>query len=220
MSQNRSEILFEEFCSSAGIKYFSVPTEAHSKTPDYELIVGEQKVVVEVKEIERNREEIESDRLLQQRGYGNATGGVPGQKVRLKIQSCSGQIKARSQRIHPSFLVLYEHHIAAVNIEPYEILVAMYGLETFILAVPEKGRPYLIDKKLGPRRKMTEHDNTSISGVATLRKRQTGRTELTLYHNKYAAIHLNAHILAQYDVVQFRLAQTEVGSIPCWEHIA
>jgi hypothetical protein len=67
-------------------------------------------VVIEVKEIRRNKEEIESDRLLEQREVGNATGGRPGQRVRKNIESCSAQIKARSQGIHPSLLVLYEHH--------------------------------------------------------------------------------------------------------------
>jgi hypothetical protein len=223
--KNVSELLFEEFCAKAGIQCRSIPTEKGARTPDYELILTNQTLIAEVKEIERNKEEIESDRLLEQRGYGNAIGGVPGQRVRQKIQSCSSQIKARSCGVHPSLLVLYECHFAAVNIEPYHIRVAMYGLETFVLAVPESGRPYIIDKKFGPRQKMTQIHNTSISAIATIRKIYTSATDcgvtyFYVYHNKYAAIPLDADLLKPYGVTQFRIGEAEVGFIPEWEQIA
>jgi hypothetical protein len=218
-AQNISEILFERFCVNTRIECLPVPREKHKKTPDYDLTFGALKVIAEVKEIERNKEEKESDRLLELRGYGAATGGVPGQRVRQKIQTSSRQIKARAQGIHPSLLVLYEQHFG-VNIEPYHIRVAMYGLETFILAVPGTDRPYIVGKKLGPRQKMTPKDNTSISAIATLIPLHTGETVLKVYHNKFAAIPLPSSNLAPYPIKQFRLAEAEPRTFPQWERIA
>ena len=143
-----------------------------------------------------------------------ATGGVPGQKVRLKIRSSSGQIKALTQGIHPGLLVLYEGHFAGVNIEPYNIQVAMYGLETFDLAVPESGPPYLLGARHGPRQKMTQQDNTSISAIATLQRLHTGQIIFAVYHNKYAAVPLPLAIFAQYRVHQFTLWQPEASTFP------
>jgi hypothetical protein len=217
--QTQSEILFEKFCGDAKIECVSVPRETNLKTPDYDLIFGTLKVVAEVKEIDRNDEEKESDRMLELRGYGNATGGLPGQRVRLKIQSSSPQIKSRAQGIHPGLLVLYEQHYAGQNIHPYHIMVAMYGLETVVFAVPETDAPYLIDNKLGPKRKMTPNANTSISAVATLHQHHTGAMKFIVYHNKYAAIPLAASVLASYPVVQFRIGEAELGSLPQWEAI-
>ena len=215
----KSEILFEKFCADTKIQCVPVPRVTNQKTPDYDLIFGTLKVVAEVKEIERNDEEKESDRLLELRGYGNLTGGVPGQKVRQKIQSSSPQIKARAHGQYPSILVLYEQHFAGVILEPYHIRVAMYGLETFIFAVPEVDPTYVVAKKLGPRRKMTPDANTSISAIATLHQLQTGDVKLYVYHNDFAAIPLSPAVLAPYPIGQFRLGEAEPGGFPQWEAI-
>jgi hypothetical protein len=217
--QNISEILFEKFCANAKIQCLPVPRERNRKTPDYDLAFGALKVVAEVKEIERNEEEKESDRLLELRGYGNAKGGVPGQRVRQKIQSCLPQIKARAQGLHPGMLVLYDQHLGSANIDPYHIRVAMYGLENFVLAVPENDLPYVVDKRFGTKRKMTPDANTSISAIAALRRLHTGEVRLYVYHNKYAAIPLFPAVLASYPVPQYRLADATPGTFSQWDAI-
>jgi hypothetical protein len=83
-----------------------------------------------VKEILRNDEERESDRLLLKRGYGNALGGsTPGNRVRKKIADSSPQIKARTQGRYPIILVmcvLCELHQIGGHLDPYNIRVPMY----------------------------------------------------------------------------------------------
>lgn len=215
-----SERLFEQFCKNAAIDCRPVPREKNERTPDYELTFCELMVVAEVKQIERNKEEKESDRQLVLRGYGNATGGMPGQRVRKKIDSCSPQIKARTQGTYPGLLVLYERHFAASNIDPYNILVAMYGLQTVDLTTPQTGSPYVVSERFGPERRMTQTDNTTISAIATLHPRHLCETQLSIYHNKFAAIPLPPEILAPYPIRQLRLADALPGTFPCWEIIA
>jgi hypothetical protein len=86
-SRTFAEYLFERYCDEHGIACARIP-ETTTKTPDYELFPTSSPVVVEIKDIEPNAEEIESERLLNERGWGNATGGTPGGRVRLKDRRC------------------------------------------------------------------------------------------------------------------------------------
>jgi hypothetical protein len=93
MSQTISEREFEAFCTTRSIPFERIQ-ETSKRTPDYELVLGSDRVVVEIKEADRNPEERESDRLLAERGYGNATGGTPGDRVRKMIRSSSTDLPA------------------------------------------------------------------------------------------------------------------------------
>ncbi len=136
----QSEQWFEEFCNSVGLKFERIE-EGELKTPDYFLDVDNQKIIVEVKEFARNKEERESDRLLEERGYGEALSNTPGDRVRKKISGASAQIKERTQGIYPSILVLCDirHGCGQVtgHVDPYNIRVGMYGLEQVHIAVPQ-----------------------------------------------------------------------------------
>lgn len=144
MQKAISEKIFEELCTRLGVVWRRVP-ESNSQTPDYELVLGSTTMVVEVKEITANAEERESDRQLEDRGYGNVLGGTPGDRVRKKITDCSAQIKARTAGTHPSMLVVFDRGRVAGHVDPYNIRVAMYGLEHIYIAVPPivktAGRP-------------------------------------------------------------------------------
>ena len=81
LKRTTSEEQFEAFCQQRGIPLERIP-EADTRTPDYEIAVGAHRIIVEIKETSPNPDELESDRLLEERGYGNVTGGTPGDRVR------------------------------------------------------------------------------------------------------------------------------------------
>ena len=91
------------------IDWKHIEEEADAKTPDYELVIDGWKIIAEVKEITRNKKEQESDRLLEERVYGNALKVEPGARVRKKINVSSPQIKAKTKGRHPGILVLYNN---------------------------------------------------------------------------------------------------------------
>jgi hypothetical protein len=66
--KTKSEQWFEDYCANSGISCIRISVE-NSRTPDYEITIDGQLIIVEVKEIPRNKEEQESDRLLSERGY-------------------------------------------------------------------------------------------------------------------------------------------------------
>ena len=218
--KTQSEEWFENYCANAGLDCKRIP-EQTSKTPDYELTIDGNRVIVEVKEILRNASERESDRLLAERGYGNVLSQTPGDRVRKKIQDASPQIKSRTQDAYPSILVLCELHQIGGHLDPYNIRAAMYGLEQVHIAVPEdlSVRPYTTGMSFGPKRKMTPADHTSISGVGVLF--WTGPSEIALhvYHNKYAAIPLSPVLLGKYGIRQYALHDDMPGRTAKWEEL-
>jgi hypothetical protein len=215
-----AEYLFERFCDEHGIPCARVP-ETTAKTPDYEILSKTTPVVVEVKDIEPNAEEIESERLLNERGWGNATGGTPGGRVRAKIDAASPQIKARAQGRLPSILVVCDEGREIGHVEPYHIRVAMYGLEQIYVAVPPPGQgsPYATGMGYGPKRKMTPGHNTSISAIAAMFMPRCDVISLFVFHNKYAKVPLNPALLARHGVRQFTLGEAVPGKTADWEEI-
>jgi hypothetical protein len=217
MAKTLSETLFEKFCSNSGITLVRVPEE-QTPTPDYELIVEGQRIIVEVKEITSNKEEQESDRLLIERGYGNVRSRTPGERVRKKISASSPQIKSRMLGTFPSILVLYdgrnEGHLWSDNIR-----VAMYGLEQINIAVPmdRSKSPYAMGMSYGPKRKMTEQHNTSISAIGVLYTPNSADIDLYLYHNRFAMVALDPKILQRYGIRQFILGKDVPGRTAQWE---
>lgn len=106
MEKTESERLFEHYCKSKGIIYRRIP-ETKTRTPDYELEVGNERIVAEVKEIMSSKGEQGYELLRSRRGYGNALDYTPGDRVRKKTKNSSGQIKACTQGKNPSILVVF-----------------------------------------------------------------------------------------------------------------
>jgi len=221
MTKTQSEICFENLCADLGIPLRRIP-EGKSKTPDYELTIGQQTIVAEVKEMTRNKDEQKSDRVLQERGYGNALCTTPGDRVRKKVSESSSQIKARSEGRYPSLLILFDQGFVAGHLEPYCIRAAMYGLEQIHFAVPTDRSisPYARGKSFGPKRKMTKEHNTSISAIGVLFATGPCAIVLHVYHNRYAAVPLDPHLLAKEGIRQFKLEDEVFGNTAQWKEVA
>jgi hypothetical protein len=198
-----SEKLFEKFCDDHGIACQRIE-EGIGKTPDYELSLSGTSAIAEVKEIERNEAEKESDRLLNERGYGEVLSNVPGGRARSKITKASPQIKRRTKGKKPGILVLYDRGRAHGHLDPYNIRVAMSGLEQVHFAVPRDPRqsPYTTGMSHGSKRKMTENVNTSISAIAVMNGGESDAIRIDIYHNKHASVPLDPALIAGYGIIQ------------------
>jgi hypothetical protein len=220
----KSESWFEQFCASAKLECTRIE-EGTSRTPDYLLKISGETVVVEVKEIQRNAEEQRSDRLLVERGYGEVLGNTPGDRVRKKVNDSSGQIRALSQGIYPSILVLCDIAFGAGQVaghlDPYNVRVGMYGLEQVHIALPKDRSvgPQVAGTSFGPKRKMTEQHNTSISAIGVLSTPKSDDIRLHVYHNRFAAVPLREQLLDPFGIPQFRLADEVVGVVADWVEI-
>jgi hypothetical protein len=178
--------------------------------------------VIEVKETSPNRGELESLRLLEQRGVGKVTGGTHGDRVRKMIRSASRQLKARSRGEVPTLLVVFDQGRVAGHVAGYHIRVAMYGLEQVLIAVPPigQGRPFVTGCSHGPKRKMTKTDNTSISAVDALIMSRPSSHHLYVYRNRFARVPLNPELLRPFGVKHFDIGMSDEGRASAWIELA
>ncbi|SRR5713226_4923477 len=218
MDKTESEIALEEFCDANGIHWERIPTEdaAGLKTPDYYIYSFGEQVAAEVKEIQPSPDEREQERHLKEKGW-STFGATPGARARAIIGTAGKQLRAKAKGTCPAMVVLYNpSFLLRHHTEPYAIRVAMYGLDAVVLGLPAdmQQSPYLIDRKSGPKRKMTEEHNTSISAVAALQGR-----ELWIYHNVFAAIPLKPGLFRGLPVRQFTLQEKRTGEFSEWKEI-
>jgi len=211
-----SEELFEQFCRAHSIQVIRID-ESSDKTPDYEISTPISHIIVEVKELTLNEEDLESERLLTERGYGSVVSSVPGDRIRNKINSASPQIKARTHGQLPGLLVIYAEGRLSPHLEPYCVKAGMFGLQQIIIAVPQdySKSPYAIGSKLGPKKKMTQDCNTSISAIATMYHKFDGSITFSVFHNHFAKIPIQPSAFPD-NVDQFLLSEADNGHTPDW----
>lgn len=212
-----SEYLFEELCAGLGVRIERVDT-GDKRTPDYRIWPSGVEVVCEIKQIELNdgeRTALEASA----RGEYIVTGGTPGGRVRGKITDASTQLRNLAKGRSPALLVLSEESLLRRHLGPYDIRVAMYGLDTIVLGVPRDAAvpAYVKDRKSGPKRKMNPEHNTSISAIAELRRRGDRSIQCNVYHNRFAAIALPRELLVADHVHHLRLPEKEAGKFDDWE---
>ena len=92
----------------------------------------------------------------------------------------------------------------------------MYGFDTIILGLSTdmRQKPYVVDQKSGPKRMMTDQENTTVSAVAVL---DIGG--LTLYHNLFAALPLEPELFKGIAVRQFTLGEKSPGEFVEWQEL-
>jgi hypothetical protein len=223
-----SEALFEEFCRLLAIPFEPIPVEEAEKpddrprTPDYEIHPNGHRVVVEVKQINANEDDKRAERELESVGHADiAPKASP--RVRKKIADAAPQLKRRAKGICPALLVLYDNASPVGNFytDPYTIKAAMFGHEQVVLSVPQDfSAPVGVhDRKFGPKRKMTPHDNTTISAVAVMIADRCRPRELLVYHNPFAAIPLPADWLRAEMVRHFNLTGKRALQFQHWVQV-
>ena len=97
----------------------------------------------------------------------------------------------------------------------------MYGLEQIHIAVRPFDSPFATGTSYGPKRKMTEEHNTSISAIGVLSITPGADTPaLNVYHNKYAAIQLDPKLMGKHKIPQPKLGDEISGKNAEWEEIS
>lgn len=217
--RTQSEELFEEYCLKYAIPCHRI-IECDSKSPDYEIELGDLRPIVEVKEITPNPEEREAKRKLNQNGFVFYD-MTPGKRVRKKITDASPQIRSRSKGIHPSILVLFDEGQTTRHLDSYHILVAMYGFEQIHIEVPSdmQESPRQIGSTLGPSKKMTQTDNTSISAIGVIGVPSVEEITLQIYHNIFAAIPLPTDVLQDKCIAQYVVQKEDLANAGRWRRV-
>jgi hypothetical protein len=145
---------------------------------------------------------------------------TPGDHIRRKINKAGAQLRARAKAGHPSLLVIYNNIYRGIEAysEPHDFLVAMYGLQSIVVGVPQGGTPYVKGERFGPKRKMTDTTNTSFSALACLREDMDERLSLDIFHNAHASTPLGTAILSGASIRHFTIPRGAV-EFTDWEQV-
>ncbi len=180
--KTESEILFEEYCDQLDIDCAPIP-RADTKTPDYELILGAQLVIAELKQLDLNDEDSSSFEQARVRGWASAWPN-PANRVRRKIQKAGRQLKARSKGLTPALVIIYDNGTSG-GVDRTDIRTAMYGDEKVDVSLSPGEAPDVTPLHAGGNRQLTENCNTTISAVGVL-YRLTTELSISLFHNHFA----------------------------------
>jgi hypothetical protein len=214
-----SEKIFEEYCQQNRIYFNKINTESNSakKSPDYEIIVNSQKIIVEIKQIDPNPNDKKNEERLRLTGTGGTFGGKIGKRISQKITSAMPQLKVRAKNKYPSLLVIYNNiSFTDEYVQPDEVMCGMYGRHVVYLPFGSNKKDEIIDQDFGPTRRLTPDANTTLSALAIIRKEKND-IKLDIFSNKYANIPLSNNVLPNSDY--FELDKKEKGYFYTWKKV-
>jgi hypothetical protein len=205
------ERTFIQYCLTNGLKYENIPETKNNRTPDYKLYLrNDFFVIVEVKDLEENPEEIDAIRNLDDNGFA-VWGNSNASKIKHKIDDGKGQLKNFVMESVPAILLLYDNREQCVGgISSDEIAVGMYGVETHVRV----GNRIL--KRHGMNKKLTEKVTTYISYIGIIRSNKA----IDLYENYYSVNKIDVNAFRDLECFKvFRLKCNPNDCFAEWERI-
>jgi len=218
--QTLSEALFEEFCITNRLLWERIPRNPPNETADYIVTLNGQRVVVEIKQIENNADEIAE---LEARGRSGGGGGTLGTRIRNEITRGSKQIWNIAKGKCPSILLLFDnrHQMFRYVFLPEEFLSAMYGSETRILRLHSDGvaKPELVGRTFGKRRKMSPTRSKHISALGLFYRNKNRGVSITLFHNRFTNVPLDCSLFSGLSVTHFGVQTANPEDFGEWQKI-
>ncbi|MGD0971329.1 MAG: hypothetical protein ABSA04_08020 [Desulfobaccales bacterium] len=175
-----AESLFEEFCSAKKLKFLKIE-EGSDPTPDYQIILNDTIIYIEVKQIDKDKDfEIINENDI---SSGKMT---VGEHIRKKIDQVrkKKQVKTVAEQGAPVILLIYNNldKYQMFGTEPHDFISAMYGERTLLF---DKNKNEIIDYFYGKNKSFEEKKNTSLSAVGLLSK-EGNNISVRIYENAFA----------------------------------
>ncbi|MCI0557886.1 MAG: hypothetical protein MN733_05280 [Nitrososphaera sp.] len=171
-AKTEAESIFEEFCALNSIACKKIG-EGEQPTPDYEVLINEQTILVEVKQID------EDDNFSEKSGSRRV-----GSHIRKKIEQARKQAQTASNEGKPFILLVYNNSdkMQIFGTEQHDFVDAMYGETTLVF---DKTKNAITDSFQGRNRSLGDEKNTSFSAVGNFSKTHRG-IEVRIYENIFA----------------------------------
>lgn len=147
--------------------------EGEQPTPDYEVLIIDQTILVEVKQIDKD------DNFSKEFGLRSV-----GSHIRKRIGQARRQAQTASNKGSPFILLVYNNldKMQLFGTEQHDFVDAMYGETTIVF---DKTKNTITDSFQGRNRSLGDEKNTSFSAVGNLRKTHSG-IEVQIYENIFA----------------------------------
>jgi hypothetical protein len=198
----KSEILFLEYCNLRGYvaNRLSAPTDG-GRFPDYELVIGTNRIVAEIKEFRANPADRNMTGAIQE-GRIQVFGDEIGRRVRTHIEDAERQLRRYESQQVPCLVVLYDDIVVngsrpnppglfpvdVMNpLYPGHVEVGMYGHQVAQVRLHPDGRTESLGDTRGGKRTLRSGHQNNISAVATLHDYDSkSGLYLIVYHNFFA----------------------------------
>lgn len=189
----KSETLFLSYCGLRGYEVKRIPTTT-DRHPDYEVLAGNTRIIVEIKELRPNAEDIRQAEAFQHHHHVTGT-REPGQRVRTHIEDAEHQLRQYASQKIPCVVVLYDNivvngfrlHVDRWLLSSYDIDVGMFGLQAANLRLHQSGGTESLGDTRGGQRTLRHMHQASISAVAVLHDYAPEYgLFLLIYHNFHA----------------------------------
>lgn len=218
-----SEYLFGALCEGSDVPNRRIPPSSSEgeRSADYVAKFGGLDVVVEVKQIDPNPEDINFEKELLEHKHAVSRNITPGVRISGKIRDANAQLQKYSRNGAPTMLAVFDATRSLSYTDPYNVKAGMYGLDAVVFGVPSDlgENPYVTGYKSGGRQTMTEDMNTSISVLSVLFQNEQGIPYLITYHNRFANIPLEPEDLRAVSAHQFRLSEPDGEHMPDWVEV-
>ena len=215
---NWSEQQFERVCRRRRVPVRRLPPREDERTADYLILLGRQRVVVEVKQLDWNpsdrriAERFSSGKVVVHRPTGTS-------RLRKQIKDGSDQLKRTAKGRCPTLLVVYDNTGGIADLGGSDFLHAMYGSERIEVAVPADAAldAVVTGRRFGGGRSFDERRRTYVSALGWLRREPWGDSpEVVLYHNAFAQRRLPSDVASALASQQYELGQRPDGSYQEW----
>jgi hypothetical protein len=218
--RSKSELLFERFCRENGIAFKLIPVARDRRTPDYEFYPSGVRIVVEVAQLDPNDDDRQYSRKLND-GSVVGVGGMIGQRIRQKITDKADQLKAWSDGMVPTILVLYNNTEVRSYTSPEHVRAGMFGFYTYVIEVPANPSKLgsVVDRKFGKGARMTAQCNTSLSALAVLEEDPARSLTFRVFHNVHTINRISPVVLDLSGVEQYILEPQRPGQFQNWVQI-
>jgi hypothetical protein len=166
------ESAFEAFCRFNLIPCRRIHEQAGS-TPDYEIVLGETVVYVEIKDIQEDE------------NFGTPVRTrTVGSHVRAKIGEAKAQLQPSAKAGAPTILLIHNalDPYQTFGTEEHDFLAAMYGELTVSINLDTRK---VSDSFHGRNRSLASNKNTSFSAVGAIYTRG-GKASVFIYENVFA----------------------------------
>lgn len=196
-NQTKSEGLFVDYCGLRGYiaKRIGQPQDS-DRFPDYEVLIGNNRIIAEVKELCANPEDEKAAKSIQ----GNRIELLTydgGRRVRTHIEDAERQLRRYENKNCPSVIVLYDNIMVNGSpahptdfcihpLAPYSIDVGMFGLHAANVRLHPDGRTESLGDTRGGDRTLRHAHRTLVSAAAVLYEFPDYGLRLVIYHNYYA----------------------------------
>lgn len=210
-----SETLFEALCVSHRIDCARIPTGVRP-SPDYEIVLGVQRVLVEVKQLDQNERDAEVNHTLD---ANLDTGGAVSPASRLREQIARGyrQLKEGVRDGQPTLLVIYNNSGSMNFIDSFTVTTAMFGSYGVRFGLTKTGKVHETGRGFMGNRRLTRNQCKHLSAIGVLKDALSGALRLEVYHNPFALVPVEPHLMALLATSQKRHPNPHDGAAVPWE---